>query len=124
MSRRAPANAASPGARTKWDIVLNTDSASRRMSSSMNKRCVISGSFSASRIPRTLWNMVVFVSVVVFGGFLALGVHSLWLSLLMVAAVAGSITFLLSTLKDMDNPFTGVWNVSYVVMTNVASRIG
>src|SRR5882724_9798377 len=79
---------------------------------------------STTRIPGTLWNMVVFVSVVVFGGFLALGVHSLWLSLLMVAAVAGSITFLLSTLKDMDNPFTGVWNVSYVVMTNVASRIG
>jgi len=60
----------------------------------------------------------------VFGGFLVLGVHALWLSLLMVAAVAGSVTFLLSTLKDMDNPFIGVWNVSYVVMTNVGSRIG
>ncbi len=79
---------------------------------------------STTRIPGTLWNLVVFISVVVFGGFLALGVHSLWLSLLMVAAVAGSITFLLSTLKDMDNPFIGVWNVSYVVMTNVGSRIG
>jgi len=78
---------------------------------------------STSRIPGTLWNMVVFVSAVVFGGFLALGVHSLGLSLLMVAAVAGSITFLLATLKDMDNPFVGVWTVSYAVMTGVASRV-
>src|SRR5207247_8796716 len=62
---------------------------------------------SATRLPGTLWNMVVFVSIVVFGGFLVLGVHALWLSLLMVAAVAGSVTFLLSTLKDMDNPFVG-----------------
>ena len=68
--------------------------------------------------------MVVFVSIVVFGGFLVLGVHALWLSLLMVAAVAGSVTFLLSTLKDMDNPFVGVWNVSYTVMSNVAARAG
>ena len=68
--------------------------------------------------------MVVFVSIVVFGGFLILGVHALWLSLFMVAAVAGSVTFLLATLKDMDNPFVGVWNVSYAVMTNVAARVG
>ncbi len=79
---------------------------------------------STARIPDTLWSLVVFVSIVVFGGFLVLGVHAFWLSLCMVAAVAGSITFLLSTLKDMDNPFAGIWNVSYVPMTNVAARIG
>jgi Protein of unknown function (DUF4239) len=79
---------------------------------------------SVTRIPGTLWNMVVFVSIVVFGGFLVLWVHALWLSLFMVAAVAGSITFLLSTLKDMDNPFVGAWNVSYTVMSNVAARAG
>ena len=79
---------------------------------------------STARIPRTLWNLIVFVSVVVFGGFLTLGVHSFWLSLCMVAAVAGSITFLLCSLKDMDNPFVGIWNVSYAPMTNVAARVG
>jgi hypothetical protein len=26
--------------------------------------------------------------------------------------------------KDMDNPFTGVWNVSYAPMTTVATRMG
>ena len=46
---------------------------------------------SATRLPGTLWNMVVFVSIVV---------------------------------KDMDNPFAGVWNVSYAVMSNVAARAG
>ena len=80
---------------------------------------------SATRVPETLWNMVVFVSVVVlFGGFLALGVHSVWLAILLVAAARGILTFLLAVIKDMDNPFAGVWNVSYAPMTDVASRVG
>src|SRR5437867_1161775 len=79
---------------------------------------------SATRVPETLWNMVVFVSVVLFGGFLALGVHSVWLAILLVAAAGGILTFLLAVIKDMDNPFAGVWNVSYAPMTDVASRVG
>ncbi len=79
---------------------------------------------SATRIPGTLWKLVVFVSFVLFAGFLVLGVRSPVLSLAVVAAVGGSITFLLSVIKDMDNPFAGVWNVSYDVMTDAAKRIG
>jgi len=79
---------------------------------------------SATRVPETLWNMVVFVSVVLFGGFLALGIHSVWLSILLVAAAAGILTFLLAVIKDMDDPFAGVWNVSYAPMTDVAARVG
>lgn len=81
-------------------------------------------SVSATRIPGTLWKLVVFVSFVLFAGFLVLGVRSFLLSLGVVAAVAGSITFLLSVIKDMDNPFAGAWNVSYDVMTAAARRIG
>lgn len=79
---------------------------------------------SATRIPGTLWKLVVFVSFVLFAGFLVLGVRSFPLSLAVAAAVAGSITFLLSAIKDMDNPFAGVWNVSYDAMTAAARRIG
>jgi hypothetical protein len=78
---------------------------------------------STTRIPRTLWNLVLFASMVLFGGFLALGLHSRVLAVLAVAASAGTLTFLLSVLKDMDNPFVGVWKVSYVPLTNVASRV-
>jgi hypothetical protein len=79
---------------------------------------------SRARIPATLWNLVVFASVALLAGFLVLGLHSVPLSVLMVAAAAGIITFLLSVLKDMDNPFAGVWNVSYAPMTDAASRVG
>ena len=79
---------------------------------------------SATRIPGTLWKLVVFVSCVLFAGFLVLGVRSPVLSLAVVAAVAGSIMFLLSVIKDMDNPFAGAWNVSYDVLTAAARRIG
>jgi hypothetical protein len=41
-----------------------------------------------------------------------------------VAAAAGILTFLLAVIKDMDNPFAGVWNVSYAPMTDVAARVG
>ena len=43
---------------------------------------------------------------------------------LLVAAAGGILTFLLAVIKDMDNPFAGVWNVSYAPMTDVASRVG
>jgi len=39
------------------------------------------------------------------------------------AAVAASMAFLLSVVRDMDNPFAGVWNVSYALMTAAAARI-
>lgn len=81
-------------------------------------------SVSATRIPSTLWQLVVFASCVILGGFLVLGVRSVLLSLAVVAAVAGSFAFLLSVIKDMDNPFVGVWNVSYAPMTTVAIRMG
>lgn len=78
---------------------------------------------SATRIPRTLWNLVVFASIALFGGFLALGIHSVFLSLLVVAAVASTLTFLLAVIQDMDNPFTGVWMASYDEMKTISARI-
>jgi hypothetical protein len=78
---------------------------------------------SAARIPGTLWSLVVFASVVLFGGFLALGIHSLVLSMLLVGAAAGMFVFLLSVLRDMDNPFVGAWTVSYAPMAAVATRV-
>jgi len=56
-----------------------------------------------------------------FGGFLVLDVHSL--SLAVVAAVAGTMTLLLSVIRDMDNPFAGTWNVSYAGVKAVAGRV-
>jgi hypothetical protein len=80
-------------------------------------------SVSATRVPGTLWHLILFASIVLFGGFLALGLRSFGLSLAVVAAVAGTIVFLLSVIRDMDNPFRGIWNVSYAPMKTIATRI-
>jgi hypothetical protein len=79
---------------------------------------------SATRVPSTLWNLVLFASCALFVGFLGLGIHSIALSSMVVAGLAGTLVFLLSVIKDMDNPFDGTWNVSYVPMRSIAARIG
>jgi hypothetical protein len=81
-------------------------------------------SVSTTRIPPTLWSLVVFASCVLFAGFLVLGIQSFVLSVGISATVAGTLAFLLSVIQDMDNPFDGVWNVSYAEMKTVAARIG
>jgi hypothetical protein len=78
---------------------------------------------SATRIPSTLWYLVVFASFALFAGFLVLGITSVPLSMAIVAAVAGCLMFLLCVLQDMDNPFEGSWRASYAPMVNIAARI-
>ena len=90
-----------------------------RVSEARDARLAVSG----TRIPGTLWNLVRFMSVVLFGGFLVLDIGSFGVSVALVAAVAASMAFLLSVVKDMDNPFVGAWNVSYAPMTAAAARI-
>jgi hypothetical protein len=56
-------------------------------------------------------------------------VHAVAAYLAVVGALYGIVVAFLmfvvwEQFKDMDNQFTGVWNVSYAVMTEVASRIG
>ncbi len=81
-------------------------------------------SVSCARMPPALWNLVLFTSCALLGGFLLLGVHSFPLSAALVAAVAGCLAFLLSVVRDMDNPFAGEWNVSFKPMESAAARIG
>ena len=72
---------------------------------------------SLTRIPETLWLLLNFMSAVLLIGFLLLFLPSqsnfaIFVSTIMMAIVAFSIGLLLSIIKDMDNPFVGVWNVS------------
>jgi hypothetical protein len=79
---------------------------------------------STTRIPNTLWSLVVFASCAVLAEILLLGIGSYPLAISTSAAAAGTITFLLSVVKDMDNPFAGVWNVSYGPLKAISARIG
>jgi hypothetical protein len=90
-----------------------------RVSESRDERLAV----SATRIPATLWSLVIFGSFAVMGGILFLGIRSLPLSIAASAGAAGVVAFLLAVIRDMDNPFNGLWNVSYGGMQAVAARI-
>jgi len=78
---------------------------------------------SSTRIPGTLWNLVLFASGALLFGFYVLGIQSLALSRMTIAAVAGVLVFLLSVVKDMDNPFCGAWNVTYESVRAAVARM-
>ncbi len=80
-------------------------------------------SISHSRIPGTLWSLILFVSYAILGGFLCLGIRIPALSVLTISGVAGCQYFLLAVIKDMDNPFDGEWNVSYAPFSKVITRV-
>lgn len=72
---------------------------------------------SLTRIPSTLWNLLVFMSAALLIGFLLLMLPNptnpaLFVGTIIIALIAGSISLLLSIIKDIDNPFDGIWNVS------------
>jgi predicted Co/Zn/Cd cation transporter (cation efflux family) len=72
---------------------------------------------SLTRIPETIWLLLNFMSAVLLIGFLLLFLlsHSnfaIFVGTIIIAVIAFSIGLLLSIIKDMDNPFVGVWNVS------------
>lgn len=76
-------------------------------------------SASLTRIPKTLWLLLNFMSAVLLIGFLLLFLisHSqsnlaILVGTIIIAFIAFSIGLLLSIIKDIDNPFVGVWNVS------------
>jgi hypothetical protein len=66
---------------------------------------------------------MVFGACALLGGVAVLGVRSTPLAIGVVAATAGTLAFILAVVHDMDNPFRGVWMVSYRPMTAAASRL-
>ena len=107
--------------KTEKDGVVYAEllSALRRVLQSRDERLSVSG----MRIPSTLWCLVVFGACALLAGFMVLGVRSTPLAIGVVAGVAGILTFLLAVIRDMDNPFQGVWNVSYDPMTTAVVRV-
>ncbi len=72
-------------------------------------------SASLTRIPKTLWLLLNFMSAVLLIGFLLLISQSnlaIFVGTIIIAFIAFSIGLLLSIIRDIDNPFVGIWNVS------------
>src|SRR5262249_5020491 len=86
--------------KTEKDAVAYQEllSALRRASDARDDRLAV----SLTRIPSTLWALVVFGSFLMVLGFLALGILSLPLAIAACAAVSGLIAFLLAVVRDID----------------------
>ena len=79
---------------------------------------------SRTRIPSTIIHLMVFAAGVLVFGLLQLNMGNPGFTGLCVGLLAGLLTFVLVVVKDIDNPFRGVWNVSYQPMRDVDKRLG
>jgi hypothetical protein len=66
-----------------------------------------------ARIPWILWDLLVFASVVTILPFAVLSVESSLVDIMITASTAGSLAFLLLVVHDLDDPFLGVFNLSF-----------
>jgi hypothetical protein len=63
------------------------------------------------RLPPRLRLLLLFMSVVLAVGFLAVGVRSLTAHIFMTSALSVSVYLLYWIIEDLDHPFYGVWNI-------------
>ncbi len=68
---------------------------------------------TSTRIPWVLWDLILFITTLTILPFCFLPVQSLFVDVVMVASMAASLAFILLLIRDLDNPFRGVFNVSF-----------
>ena len=63
--------------------------------------------------------LLIFMSIFLVAGFFILGVQNIWVHLIMITSFSVTIQLVISLLIDLNNPFSGIWNInnkSYVVL--------
>lgn len=70
-------------------------------------------SYIRERLPKTLWLIVVFTSVVWLLGFFGLRIDSTNLALTMCGVTTFTISALLFIVADLNNPETGTWHTTF-----------
>ena len=63
-------------------------------------------------LPPRLQILILFMSFVLVIGFILMAVTNLFIHLFMVATLTASVHLLYAVMRDLDNPFDGVWNLS------------
>ena len=66
---------------------------------------------SRMRLPPTLWILLVTGGIITVGSMYLFGLEHFWALALMTAAMAGGVSFVLFLIGDLDNPFSGDWQV-------------
>jgi hypothetical protein len=67
---------------------------------------------SATRIPPTLWNTLMFSTLLLCASVGLLGSSSIVLGVYMSGGITLMVTLILGVVNDMDNPFSGTYNAS------------
>lgn len=65
------------------------------------------------RIPWPLWHLLIFVSIVTVIPFCLINIQDLIVDIAVVWSTASAVSFLLLVIYDLDDPFRGVFNVSF-----------
>ncbi len=65
-----------------------------------------------NRLPSAQWFSLGFLAFLLLMGFLMLDLGSVGLEAMMFALVLGSVTVLMEVMRDLDEPFDGIWAVN------------
>lgn len=78
---------------------------------------------SNQTLPQRLLALIAFMSLVLIAGFALMGVDQAWVHVFMVAALTAAAHLLYAVMRDLDNPFVGVWNLSHKEFDDFAKSI-
>jgi hypothetical protein len=77
---------------------------------------------SNERLPTRLHILMLFMSLVLAGAFILLGVRGALPHVAMLVALVISIHLLYMVIKDLDHPFFGVWNINKTLLEELVKR--
>ena len=78
---------------------------------------------SNEEIPPPIMKLLIFMSIFLVAGFLILGVQNMWVHLIMIISFSATIQLIINLLTDLNNPFSGIWNIDNERYVALAEKI-
>ena len=78
---------------------------------------------SNEEIPPPIMKLLIFMSIFLVAGFLILGVQNMWVHLIMIISFSTTIQLIINLLADLNNPFSGIWNIDNKRYVALAEKI-
>ena len=78
---------------------------------------------SNEEIPPPIMKLLIFMSIFLVAGFFILGVQNMWVHLIMIISFSTTIQLIINLLTDLNNPFSGIWNIDNKRYVALAEKI-
>ena len=78
---------------------------------------------SDEEIPPPIMKLLIFMSIFLVAGFFILGVQNMWVHLIMIISFSTTIQLIINLLADLNNPFSGIWNIDNKRYVALAEKI-